>query len=186
MAKTSLKKWTRVISIVNDIIPTHLLRQIKANSPGVEFKRAIFKFRKRKEILSSFVHFLHKTWNWDVWRRSLAVMEKKFAKKRYARAKLLFCLSNLLLFWSSRCRRRRQILRSLICWSGIFQTYTKNHSIPEAASYIRAECFNVLRSCYKRFSGLSPSRKLDISEYQSDSLVNCLQDRLFGSDVRKT
>ena len=38
---------------------------------------------------------------------------KKCTKKRDARAKLLFWLLNLLLLWSSRCRRRRRILRSL-------------------------------------------------------------------------
>ena len=39
---------------------------------------------------------------------------KKCTKKRDARAKLLFRFSNLLLLWSSRCRRRRRILRSLL------------------------------------------------------------------------
>ena len=39
---------------------------------------------------------------------------KKCIKKRDARAKLLFWLLNLLLLWSSRCRRRRRILRSLL------------------------------------------------------------------------
>ena len=42
------------------------------------------------------------------------MLAKKCTKKRDARAKFLFCLSNLLLFWSSRCRRRRGILRSLL------------------------------------------------------------------------
>ena len=39
---------------------------------------------------------------------------KKCTKKRDARAKLLFWLLNLLLLWSSRCRRRRRMLRSLL------------------------------------------------------------------------
>ena len=47
-------------------------------------------------------------------RRSLAKTAKKCTKKCDARAKLLFCL-NLLPLWRSRCRRRRLILRSIIC-----------------------------------------------------------------------
>ena len=43
-----------------------------------------------------------------------AVTAKKCTKKRDARAELLFCLFNLLLFWRSRCRRRRGILKSLM------------------------------------------------------------------------
>ena len=39
---------------------------------------------------------------------------KKCTKKRDARAELLFCLFNQLLFWRSRCRRRRGILKSLL------------------------------------------------------------------------
>ena len=42
--------------------------------------------------------------------RSRAVTTKKCTKKRDASAKLLFWLLNLLLFWRSRCRRRRRIL----------------------------------------------------------------------------
>ena len=43
--------------------------------------------------------------------------EKKCTKKRDARAQLLFSLFNLLLFWSSRCRRRRDILKSILARS---------------------------------------------------------------------
>ena len=39
---------------------------------------------------------------------------KKCTKKHDARAALLFWLLNLLLFWRSRCRRRRRIFRSLL------------------------------------------------------------------------
>ena len=41
-------------------------------------------------------------------------MAKKCTKRWDTRAKLLFCLLNLLLFSRSRCRRRRRILRSLL------------------------------------------------------------------------
>ena len=40
--------------------------------------------------------------------------QRNVQKKRDARAELLFCLFNLLLFWRSRCRRRRGILKSLM------------------------------------------------------------------------
>ena len=43
-----------------------------------------------------------------------AVTAKKCTKKRDARAELLFCLFNLLLFLRSRCRRRRGILKYLM------------------------------------------------------------------------
>ena len=44
----------------------------------------------------------------------LTVTVKKCTKKRDARAKLLFCLVKLLLFWRSRCRHRRGILKSVL------------------------------------------------------------------------
>ena len=46
-------------------------------------------------------------------RLSYAGTAKKCTKKRDAPAKLLFCSLNLLLFWRSRCRRRRSFLRCL-------------------------------------------------------------------------
>ena len=45
-------------------------------------------------------------------RCSCAGMAKKCTKKRDARVELLFCSLNLLLFWRSRCRRRRSFVRS--------------------------------------------------------------------------
>ena len=44
-------------------------------------------------------------------------------KKRDARAELLFCLFNQLLFWRSRCRRRRGILKSLVSCSALFKAF---------------------------------------------------------------
>ena len=46
---------------------------------------------------------------------------KKCTKKRDARAELLFCLFNQLLFWRSCCRRRRGILKSLVSCSCAIQ-----------------------------------------------------------------
>ena len=72
--------------------------------------RTIFKFRKRKKI----VCILPKTWNKAFSRHSRAVTAKKCTKMRDARADLLFCPFNLLLFWRSRCRRCHGILQSVI------------------------------------------------------------------------
>ena len=53
--------------------------------PRVELLRILFKFKKKKENSSSYVHVLHKT-------------SKKCTKKRDARAELLFWSLNLLFF----------------------------------------------------------------------------------------
>ena len=45
--RTSFKKWICFLSVFIAIIPTHLLCQMQANPPGVEFLGATFKFRKR-------------------------------------------------------------------------------------------------------------------------------------------
>ena len=47
----------------------------------------------------------------------------KCTKKRDASAELLFCLFNQLLFWRSRCRRRRGILKSLVSCSALFKAF---------------------------------------------------------------
>ena len=105
------------------ITRTRLLCEMQANSFWAEFLRIIFKFRKRQKILPSLVYVLHKTWNWAFSRRSRAVTVKKCTKKRDARAELLFCLFNQLLFWRSRCRRRRGILKSLVSCSALFKAF---------------------------------------------------------------
>ena len=64
---------------------------MQATFPGVEFLRilsVLFRFKKGKENLSSYVHVLHKTENSEVSRRSRAVDVKEmyFLKKRDERA----------------------------------------------------------------------------------------------------
>ena len=61
--KTSHEEWTHIFSVSIVIIPTHLLCQMQANSSGAEFLSTIFKFIKRKKILSLLVYVLLKTWN---------------------------------------------------------------------------------------------------------------------------
>ena len=53
----------------------------------------------------------------------VAVTVKKWTRKRDARAELLFCLFNQLLFWRSCCRRRRGILKSLVSCSALFKAF---------------------------------------------------------------
>ena len=60
---TSLKKRLHVLSVFIAIIPNHLLGQLQASSPGVEFLRMISKLRKRKKISPPLVHARHKTSN---------------------------------------------------------------------------------------------------------------------------
>ena len=45
--------------------------------PGVEFLRVLLRFKKTKENLSSYVHVLYKTSNWEISRRSRAVDVKE-------------------------------------------------------------------------------------------------------------
>ena len=46
--------------------------QMQATFPEVEFLRILFKFKKRKESSSWYVHVLHKTANYEFSRRSRA------------------------------------------------------------------------------------------------------------------
>ena len=66
----------RVLSNLIASIWTRSICQMQATSPGVEFVRilsVLFRFKKGKENLSSYVHVLHKTENSEVSRRSRAV-----------------------------------------------------------------------------------------------------------------
>ena len=68
------------------------------------FYRNVSKFRKRRRMLAS-CHVLHKKWQKVFLCRSRVAATKKCTEKHDARAKSLFCISNLLLFCRSRCRR---------------------------------------------------------------------------------
>ena len=50
---------------------------MQATFPGVEFLRILFRFKKRLENSSSYVHVLHKTSNKEVSRRSRAADVKQ-------------------------------------------------------------------------------------------------------------
>ena len=71
---------------------------MQATSPGVEFLSILFKFKKKKENSSSYVHVLHKR---QTRRFHVVVVQwtsKKCTKKRDAGAELLFWSLNLLFF----------------------------------------------------------------------------------------
>ena len=82
-------------------------------------------------------------------------------KKRDARAKLLFWLLNLSLFWHPRCRRRRRILRSLLSFSVgpgcAFKKKEEEKSFPSLvhrwARFAR-RCFLLFHPIYCLFSPL--------------------------------
>ena len=91
---------------------------LKRREFGLELKR-----RDRAQVLTEMVEFITLAFPFPsrlkIWSFHVAVMQtaKKCTKKRDARAELLFCSLNLLLFWRSRCRRRRSFARSLITWT---------------------------------------------------------------------
>ena len=97
---------------------------------GVESKRTVFRLRKRK--YKKCVVFTYFT-KWareitEVSRRIRVTTVKKCTKKRDARATLLFCYLNLLLFGCSRCCHRRRYLSFLLLWSQNFATMvTRRH-----------------------------------------------------------
>ena len=61
--KTSPKKWICILSNLIASIWTRSICQMQATFPGVEFLRILFRFKERKEDLSSYVHVLYKTSN---------------------------------------------------------------------------------------------------------------------------
>ena len=96
--RTTLKKSICARLVLIAIIPTHLLCQMWADPTGVEFLGTISKFKKKNKILSLPISVLLKTRNWAFSRSSRAKTAKKCTKKCTARAKLLCCLLNLLVF----------------------------------------------------------------------------------------
>ena len=110
--KTSLKKWICVLSNFIASIWTLSICQMQETFRGVEFVKNLFKFKKRKENSSSYVHVLYN----QIRRFHVVVVQwtsKKCTKKRDARAELLFWSLNLFLFFLSCRRRPRSCLSSL-------------------------------------------------------------------------
>ena len=88
---------------------------MQANFSEFDFLGTALKLRKRRTVSSSLVYVLHKH---EVRHFHVVVVQKqqteKCTKKRDARANLLFCSINLLLFSRSRCRRRLRSKNSVI------------------------------------------------------------------------
>ena len=104
------------------ITRTRLLCEMQANSFWAEFPRIIFKFRKKQKISRRlFTSFIKREFRH--FPLIVAVTVKKWTNKRDAHAELLFCLFNQLIFWRSRCRRRRGILKSLVSCSALFNAF---------------------------------------------------------------
>ena len=61
--RTSLKKWICVLCHLNRVFGPAQYVKMQATFPEVEFLRILFRFKKRKENSSSYVHVLHKTSN---------------------------------------------------------------------------------------------------------------------------
>ena len=105
---------------------------------GLNPRGLYLSLEKEKKLFC--VHLLYKAsaWNWEVSRSSRATTAKECTIKGDARAKLLFCYLNLLLFGSSRCRHRRLCLNFLLLWSKNFATMvTWRHNSP---LYTRRRC----------------------------------------------
>ena len=91
---------------------------VKRRELGLELKR-----RDRTRVLTEMVQFIAlpspfpsklKIWSFHV--VIMQGLQRNVQKSKYdARAELLFCSLNLLLFWRSRYRRCRSFVRSLIC-----------------------------------------------------------------------
>ena len=58
--RTSLKMWICVFSVFIALVPAHLLCQMQANPPGVEFLLDHIQFQKEKSISSLLVYVVHK------------------------------------------------------------------------------------------------------------------------------
>ena len=105
---------------------------------GLNPRGLYLSLEKEKKLFC--VHLLYKAraWNWEVSRRSRATTAKECTITGDARAKLLFCYLNLLLFGSSRCRHRRLCLNFLLLWSKNCATMvTWRHNSP---LYTRRRC----------------------------------------------
>ena len=87
-----------MVFLVFSIIPTHLLCQLLANPPGVEFLDTISKYRKRNKISSLLIYVLHKTRNQACSRRSRAKTGREMYKKAWCTCKVVVLLKKPIVF----------------------------------------------------------------------------------------
>ena len=132
------------------ITRTRLLCEMQANSFWAEFLRIIFKFRKKQKISRRlFTSFIKREFRH--FPLVVAVTVKKWTNKRGARAELLFCLFNQLLFWRSCCRRRRGILKSLVSCSALFNAFLDLISCKQRIWFVESGKFLLVESAILGF-----------------------------------
>ena len=85
--------------------------------------------RSRSQVNLKFGHLISS--------RSCAGTVKKCTKKRDARAELLFCSLNLLLFWRSPCSRRCSFVRSLLTSARVRIPEFTEFTLPYVTLYFR-------------------------------------------------
>ena len=112
--KTSLKNRLRILLNFPRLSQFALLLKRREFLVGAKEREPRPSSDWDRRIYFPAVPVLKWTWNFVISRRSCAGTAKKCTKKRDARAELLFCSLNLLLFWRSPCCRRRSFVRSLL------------------------------------------------------------------------
>ena len=132
------------------ITRTRLLCEMQANSFWAEFLRIIFKIRKERKISRRlFTSFIKREFRH--FPLVVAVTVKKWTNKRDACAELLFFLFNQLLFWRSRCRRRRGILKSLVSCSALFNAFLDLISCKQRIWFVESGKFLLVESAILAF-----------------------------------
>ena len=103
--KTSLKKWICVLSVFS--YPPTLSNVGEPSWSWIP--------RDHIQISLLLVHVLHKTWNQAFSRRGRAKTGKEMNKKAWCTCKVVVFLNiKPIVFWRSRRRQRRWILKSLL------------------------------------------------------------------------
>ena len=159
-SKTLPKKWFGLLQTSSLLLQLYkFVMQMLAIFTGVEFERTVSKFTKRKKKENRCLVFTSPL-KLEIRKFHVVVArwrQRNVRKRRDARAKLLFCLSNLLLFCRSRCRHR--CISSLLSseahahWNRFFKTQFCDHCFCRLQAYFAARTMIL-------FSGLLLSRHL--------------------------
>ena len=123
--KTSFKKWIRTVLYFIDLIQFLLIWQMLAKFFGVEYERAVSKFRKRKRKCLCCVHLLHKqgAWNLEVSRHVVVVKWRL----RNVQKSVMHVQKSLFSFLLFSCYRRRYLsplnFATMVTWRNTFFLY---------------------------------------------------------------